>query len=612
MPNDQQAAWFALRETLSQLRIEVLAIEQRAAPLLAAVHPEQRASAANLLHYLALRQRDHWQLQGQLAACGLSSLGRSESHVLSTLQAVLALLDTILGGGPTVEAPMPPATRKQGQALLQEHTDRLLGPPFSGHKVRVMVTLSREDAEDPTAVEALVRSGMDCARINAAHDDLPVWRAMARNVRETARALGRSCLIAVDLPGPKCRTGSLAPGPQVVKLRPQRGPSGEVLSPARAWLVASTSDARTPVLPMPAAFLATLRPGTRLKLRDARGRVRRWRVASVVDGAVEILSKKTSYVQAGAVVRGPDGEAAIGPLPPLATPLVLHVGDMLALTRAATPGCAGAPAHIPCVPPELVDMVHAGEAVWLDDGLIGGVIVSADVDEILVRITTARPGGEKLRAGKGINFPDSDITLAAFTDRDRQALAFAAETADIASISFIREPADVHALQDRLIALGRPDLGIILKIETRAGFERLPELLLAVMRSSRFGVMIARGDLAVECGFQRLAEVQEEILWLCEAAHVPVVWATQVLETMARTGRPTRAEVTDAAMSERAECVMLNKGPFIAQAVTLLEDILNRMSAHQDKKSAMFRPLHVAHLFLQRLEQLSETTHDRS
>jgi pyruvate kinase len=143
---------------------------------------------------------------------------------------------------------------------------------------------------------------------------------------------------------------------------------------------------------------------------------------------------------------------------------------------------------------------------------------------------------------------------------------------------------------------------VILKIETRAGFERLPELLLAAMRNARFGVMIARGDLAVECGFQRLAEVQEEILWLCEAAHVPVVWATQVLETLARTGRPTRAEVTDAAMSERAECVMLNKGPFIAEAVTLLDDILRRMSAHQDKKSAMLRPLRVARLFLQQLD----------
>jgi pyruvate kinase len=112
------------------------------------------------------------------------------------------------------------------------------------------------------------------------------------------------------------------------------------------------------------------------------------------------------------------------------------------------------------------------------------------------------------------------------------------------------------------------------------------------MRSPHIGVMIARGDLAVEVGFERLAEVQEEIMWACEAAHVPVIWATQVLDTLARTGQPSRAEVTDAAMSERAECVMLNKGPYIADAIEALDSILTRMSHHQDKKRSLLRRLH--------------------
>jgi pyruvate kinase len=107
--------------------------------------------------------------------------------------------------------------------------------------------------------------------------------------------------------------------------------------------------------------------------------------------------------------------------------------------------------------------------------------------------------------------------------------------------------------------------------------------------------MIARGDLAVECGFERLAEVQEEILWLCEAAHVPVIWATQVLETLAKEGRPSRAEITDAAMGLRAECVMLNKGPYVLSAVRALDDILRRMHAHQAKKRSMLRALRLAH-----------------
>jgi pyruvate kinase len=142
--------------------------------------------------------------------------------------------------------------------------------------------------------------------------------------------------------------------------------------------------------------------------------------------------------------------------------------------------------------------------------------------------------------------------------------------------------------------LGAENLGIILKIETRQGFENLPRLLLAAMRSRVVGVMIARGDLAVECGYQRLAEIQEEILWISEAAHVPVVWATQVLETLAKTGMPSRSEITDAAMGERAECVMLNKGPFVVEAVKTLDDILRRMQAHQEKKRSTLCKLRIA------------------
>jgi len=152
-------------------------------------------------------------------------------------------------------------------------------------------------------------------------------------------------------------------------------------------------------------------------------------------------------------------------------------------------------------------------------------------------------------------------------------------------------------LLDELARVGGIHLGVVLKIETRRAFEELPNLLLAVMQSRAAGVMIARGDLAVECGFERLAEIQEEILWLCESAHMPVIWATQVLESMTRDGMPSRAEVTDAAMAERAECVMLNKGPYVVEAVRTLDDILKRMETHQTKKRSMLRRLRLAETF---------------
>jgi pyruvate kinase len=187
------------------------------------------------------------------------------------------------------------------------------------------------------------------------------------------------------------------------------------------------------------------------------------------------------------------------------------------------------------------------------------------------------------------------------TAKDLEDLPFITAHADLVGYSFVRRADDIVALQQRLADLEATAIGIILKVETRHAFAELPKLLLACMRGGRFGVMIARGDLAVEAGFERMAEVQEEILWICEAAHTPVIWATQVLESLAKTGMPSRAEVTDAATSERAECVMLNKGPFICDAVRTLDNILRRMQAHQTKKRAMLRPLHVAHHVLEEL-----------
>jgi pyruvate kinase len=87
--------------------------------------------------------------------------------------------------------------------------------------------------------------------------------------------------------------------------------------------------------------------------------------------------------------------------------------------------------------------------------------------------------------------------------------------------------------------------------------------------------------------------VQEQILWLCEAAHVPAIWATQVLENLVRKGMPSRAETTDAAMAQRAECVMLNKGPWLSEGVRLLDKVLHRMDDHQSKKSARLKPLNL-------------------
>jgi pyruvate kinase len=134
-------------------------------------------------------------------------------------------------------------------------------------------------------------------------------------------------------------------------------------------------------------------------------------------------------------------------------------------------------------------------------------------------------------------------------------------------------------------------LPLVAKIETHKAVKNLPEILLGAMERVPLAVMIARGDLALELGGERLAEIQEEILRLCEAAHVPVIWATQVLDTMAKDGAISRPEFTDAAMAERAECVMLNKGPYIENALRTLEDIIIPMEARRYQRRSSMREL---------------------
>ncbi|WP_239033187.1 pyruvate kinase [Leptothermofonsia sichuanensis] len=268
-------------------------------------------------------------------------------------------------------------------------------------------------------------------------------------------------------------------------------------------------------------------------------------------------------------------------------------GERLLLTRDL-PGTTGATCfQANCTLPEVLDQLQVGATVWIDDGHIGARVESLTDEGVFLRITHASLKGSKLLPDKGLNFPDTDLQLNPLTEKDQQDLDFVAAHADIVGYSFVQSAADIKQLQQELSRrMPQPrEIAIIAKIETPQAVSHLPELIVQAAGQQPFGVMIARGDLAIEIGYQRLAEIQEEILWLCEAAHVPVIWATQVLETLVKKGIPSRAEMTDAAMAERAECVMLNKGPFIAEAVTILDDVLTRMQAHQLKKTPQLRAL---------------------
>jgi pyruvate kinase len=241
----------------------------------------------------------------------------------------------------------------------------------------------------------------------------------------------------------------------------------------------------------------------------------------------------------------------------------------------------------------VVAQLEPGAEVWINDGKIGARVVGKRADGVELEVFSARAKGERLKLERGLNFPMTELRLPPLTPKDFADLDFIAAHADLVGFSFVQEPSDIELLQDHLAARRgtRARQALVLKIETPLAVRNLPRLITQAALHHPTAVMIARGDLAVELGFARLSEMQEELLWLCEAAHVPVIWATQVLDQFIKDGAPSRAETTDAAMAQRAECVMLNKGPYLAEAVSFLRDVLARMDRHQSKKFARFTPL---------------------
>lgn len=624
-------------DPVAELKAALADLEQQVAALRRAVRQDQRQllaewgaflvrrafqdGAENLAAYIALRRHDLRALQARLALYGLSSLGRAEGHVLPALDTLLQAFRLMLAKPVDGARARRLARAMDHQEDLARHTRRLFGPAPARRTVRIMVTLPAEAAVDYPFVRELVARGMDCARINCAHDDAASWAAMARHVRRAAEELGQSCRVLMDLAGPRVRTGPVRTGPAVLHVKPRRDRLGRVEQPARLVLDASGAPGRAAqrdrlgrVTPARAAvsrpWLDGLRPGDVIHTVDARGRSRELTVrVRLTDEQVLTDAEAGFYLTPGTRLtraRGLEpGEGSerlacvCGPVEPLPLEIRLRVGDELYLTRAPVPGEATRreegrelPAHIPCLPAEVFDFLSEGEPVLIDEGRIAARIQRLDPDGALLTVVRARPEGEKLLPEKAVNFPDSALGLPALTPKDLADLDFIVAHADMVGYSFVQSGEDMDRLVQALAERGGNQLGIVAKIETRRAVQNLPEIIVHGAGRHPFGVMIARGDLAVEIGYDRLAEIQEEILWLCEAAHVPVIWATQVLEGLVKRGLPSRAEITDAAMAERAECVMINKGPFVLDAIALLDEVVERMQAHQQKKSARLRALH--------------------
>lgn len=619
---DVQASLAAIAGELVRLEGRLLELEEKMRSSIERVPPGRREGARNLVHYVALRQYDLRELQVQLSMRGLSSLGRSESCVLGTLLEVSTRVHEALAlhGDEGALRELSRLEERRSAAMswetakrhLHQHTHDVLGPRPEDRHIYVMVTAPSADEADRAWMAKMLRAGMNVLRVNCAHEGPGEWTRVVRALADARSDTGKPCRVLMDLAGPKIRTGTIAGARRIVTWKPAKDDLGAITTPARVVISRASAlreEGVGPHLRMGDDDLAKVKKGDELRFQDARGKKCALRIQEVDRDRVVGASSRRAYLLDGvrARVRRDDANVAEVTIEVMGTQqaaIDVVLGDSLVLTKRAVEGhpprrdpSGGVeePGVIACTLPAALDHLEEGHRVLFDDGSIHAVVERVEKrGDFLLRVVRTQKENAKLRAEKGINLPDTLTKVPSLTEDDLAALPFVAEHADAVSLSFVRRPDDVRALHDALEELGRSSIGVVLKIETRAGFENLPRLLLEGMRRPPLGVMIARGDLAVEVGFERLAELQEEILWLCEASHVPAIWATQVLDTLARTGVPSRAEVTDAAASVAAECVMLNKGPFVDEAVSVLVDILGRMEKHHYKKRSLFRKLRVS------------------
>lgn len=600
-----------IAQEISLILEKAIAMEKEYAQELRQVHPVYAKSAKNLIHYLAFRNFDVDHLQNKLRELSLPSLSNIESHVVHSLLNIKTIINH-LQGKQVVEKIPGVLTIPQSKSLLTKNTKLLLGSKSKNRRTRIMVTLPGIAAKHPQFIKRLLKLGMNSSRINCAHDNPEVWEKMIEQVKNACPAKQRKCKIMMDLAGPKLRTGQMQPGPQVVHIKPKRNALGRVTKPAQVWLappgINPPEGLVKAILPINEEYFEQLKKGDILSFEDTRGKKREIIIDNKLDEGRIGLSYDSAFVETGAVLtlqkeqKGNTINLKVGELLPVEEAIILHPGDPLILHKNPRNGEPASyssrgklvrPAHISCTLPEVFKDVKVGDPIFFDDGKIEGIIKKAHAEELHIEIIHAKTNGTRLRSDKGINLPESDLKIRGLTNKDREDLRFVCKHADAVNLSFVNDQQDVQDLLDVFQSLNQ-QVGIILKIETQKGFKNLPSILLKAMQTYPIGVMIARGDLAIETGWKNFASIQEEILRICEAAHIPDIWATQVLESLAKKGVPTRSEITDAAMAQRAECVMLNKGAYIEKAVKMLDRILQRMQHFNKKKETLLPRLNEA------------------
>jgi pyruvate kinase len=257
-------------------------------------------------------------------------------------------------------------------------------------------------------------------------------------------------------------------------------------------------------------------------------------------------------------------------------PVELEAGDALCLTAD---DIVGDRERVSVSFKRLPQAVKPGDALYLNDGIIQLEVLSVTGRDVACQVVV---GGE-LRSRKGLNLPDIDLGIGAFTEYDHECLKFAAtEGIDAVSQSFVETGADIRAVRQAAEALDYHPF-IIAKIERSNALEHLDEIF-----DTADGIMIARGDLGVEVPIERIALIQKDLMLRANRRAKPVITATQMLESMTDSRRPTRAEATDVANAilDGTDCVMLSgesaMGRYPVDAVAMLAKIAAAVEPHKE------------------------------
>ncbi|MCL6518018.1 pyruvate kinase [Alicyclobacillus sp.] len=319
-------------------------------------------------------------------------------------------------------------------------------------------------SESPEMLEALIRAGMDVARLNFSHGSYDEHKLRIDRIREAARRVGKHVGIMLDIKGPKIRTGKIE--------------------------------------------------GGQAELRD---------------GATIVLT---------------------------VDPLEYGTAERVSISYEG-----------------LVEDVYPGAPIRIDDGLIGLVVERVEGRDIVCRVTN----GGVLRDRKGINVPGVTLRIPGVTEKDAADIRFGIEQGvDFIAASFVRKAADVLEVR-RLLEEQDYHADIIAKIETQEGLDRLAEIV-----EVADGIMVARGDLGVEVPTEEVPLAQKRMIAMCNAAGKPVITATQMLDSMQRNPRPTRAEASDVANAifDGTDAIMLSgetaAGRYPLEAVRTMAQIAER------------------------------------